>query len=431
MRGLRFALLTAIVTSGCGSGGGGTDLAGTPAPLTIDVLHAFDGTDGAWSRGSLTAVGTTLYGRTAIGGTANSGTVFRIGDDGTGFQSLYSFSAGGDNTTGNQPHHNAMIAVGSMLIGAALYGGNTMNAAAFRLSEKPPEPPVDKSGNGTVFTIGTDGSDYTVLLELDGGDQPALPHSPPMLGADGETLYGMTSNGGAHDHGTLYALSTAGGSATVLYSFKSSDGEEPHGVPVYDSKGTKLLGLTRKGGTPSDSHDTGAGVIFSYDLAHGAYTVLHTFVADSTSDGDTNAHGFLTLDGTVAYGTTEKGGKHLKGTLFSIGEDGSGFQIEHSFGAKGDGEKPFGSLVAVDGWLYGTTTEGGAHGDGTLFRFHLSDGKYELLASFDRATSGAFPEDNVTLSADGTTLIGLTQAGGVNDPDASHYYGTVFSIPVP
>lgn len=425
-------LAAVLFLAGCGSGSSG----GSPPPgaTTITVLHAFDGADGAWSRGSLTAVGGILYGRTAIGGEANSGTIFQIGADGAGFASLYSFSAGGDNMLGNQPHHNAMLAQGVMLIGAALYGGNTMNASLGAiLHSKPPEPPAEKVGNGTLFAIGTDGTDYTVLVELDGGaGQPALPHSPPMLAPDGATLYGMTSNGGANLKGTLYTAQTTGTGLSILHSFADADGDEPHGMVVFDSKGTKLLGMTRKGGTPSDSQQTGAGVIFSYDLKHTAYSVLHTFVANSTTDGDTNDHGFLTIVDGVAYGTTELGGKHLKGTLFSIDEDGSHFQIVHSFkGAPDDGEKPFGSLVEVDGWLYGTTTEGGANDDGTLFRLHLSDGKYEVLASFDRASTGAFPEDNVIPGPDGQTLYGLTQAGGMNDPDATLYYGTVFSFAIP
>ena len=50
--------------------------------------------------------------------------------------------------------------------------------------------------------------------------------------------------------------------------------------------------------------------------------------------------------------------------------------------------------------------------------------------SFDRATSGAFPEDNVIPSGDGSTLYGLTQAGGANDPMAVKKYGTVFAVTV-
>ena len=64
---------------------------------TLRVLHAFSGADGAWPRGSLIAAGGFLYGGTTLGGDANSGTVFRVRPDGTGFQSLYSFTAGRDN----------------------------------------------------------------------------------------------------------------------------------------------------------------------------------------------------------------------------------------------------------------------------------------------------------------------------------------------
>src|SRR5262244_2895209 len=45
-----------------------------------------------------------------------------------------------------------------------------------------------------------------------------------------------------------------------------------------------------------------------------------------------------------------------------------------------------------------------------------SDLRYERLVSFDRATTGAFPEDNVIPSSDGSTLYGLTQAGALTIP---------------
>jgi hypothetical protein len=171
--------------------------------------------------------------------------------------------------------------------------------------------------------------------------------------------------------------------------------------------------MTRKDGTPPNG-GTGGGVIFRFDPTSGAYDVLHTFTQGDRSDGDTNDHGFLRLVDGVAYATTELGGAALQGTLFSIREDGSDFTILHSFGATdGDGAKPFGSLLLLDGWLYGT------------------DAAYEVLASFDRKTSGAFPEDDLVASADGRFLYGLTQAGGVNDPDATAYDGTVFRFAVP
>jgi uncharacterized repeat protein (TIGR03803 family) len=119
----------------------------------------------------------------------------------------------------------------------------------------------------------------------------------------------------------------------------------------------------------------------------------------------------------------------LSGVVFAVGEDGSKFTVLHSFGGgPADGERPFGSLTLVGDFLYGTTSQGGARGDGTLFRLRLSDGHYQMLASFDRRT-GAFPEDNLTASA--SVLFAQTQAGGVHDPTAAAYYGTVFAFPVP
>ena len=403
-----------------------------PVASGLQVMHAPDGTDGAWSRGSLTRVGGVLYGRTAVGGAANSGTVFRIGEDGSGFASLYSFTAGGDNGTGNQPHHNAMLWLGDRLLGAALHGGNQLNDQPSRVTgDVTSGPPTVQLGNGALFTIRPDGSDYRVLLELDGGPSAsALPHSPPALAPDGRTLYGMTSSGGAHGSGTLYAIGTDGTGYRLLHSFSAKDGDQPHGVLAFDARG-RLLGMTRKEGSPPGG-GKGGGVIFRFDVATGTYEVLHTFTQGERTDGDTNDHGFLRIVDGVAYATTELGGEALQGTLFSIREDGSDFRILHAFGASaGDGAQPFGSLLLLDGWLYGTTTKGGANGDGTLFRWRIAGGEYEVLASFDRRTTGAFPEDDLVAGADGRTLYGLTQAGGADDPDASRYYGTVFRFTLP
>jgi uncharacterized repeat protein (TIGR03803 family) len=41
--------------------------------------------------------------------------------------------------------------------------------------------------------------------------------------------------------------------------------------------------------------------------------------------------------------------------------------VLHSFGSSGDGARPYAGLINVNGTLYGTTLEGGANGDGTIF----------------------------------------------------------------
>jgi uncharacterized repeat protein (TIGR03803 family) len=388
------------------------------ASFTLRLLHAFGGADGAWPRGSLVVTGGFLYGATTAGGRANSGTIFRVRPDGTDFQSLYSFTAGGDNGLGNQPHHNSLLLVGSELIGATRRGGNTKNEAG---------EGARKSGNGTLFRIDTNGSGYTVLQQFDGGARsPSSQHSSPQISPDGRMLYGMSAGGGKHHDGTLYEMRIDGTGFRMLHHFDKSRGKGPHGMVVFDGPST-LLGMTRSGGRLSDGSE-GAGVIFRYDLKTREYKVLHIFAKNASDNGDTNDHGFLNPAGGYYYGVTELGGRYDQGVIFRLRADGSDFSIVHSFGARGDGKKPFGSLVLVGEWFYGTTTVGGDHDDGTLFRLRPSDLRYEKMVSFDRSITGAFPEDNVIPAGDGSILYGLTQAGGVNDPTAAKNYGTVFAV---
>ncbi len=65
----------------------------------------------------------------------------------------------------------------------------------------------------------------------------------------------------------------------------------------------------------------------------------------------------------------------------------------------------------------------GVNGDGTIFSIPVTGGTPTTLLSFN-GTNGANPYGNVTLSANGSTLYGMTHVGGTNGD------GTVFSIPV-
>lgn len=86
------------------------------------------------------------------------------------------------------------------------------------------------------------------------------------------------------------------------------------------------------------------------------------------------------------------------------------------------GEYPLGGVVVDSkGNLYGTTSEGGAHGNGTVFKVTAA-GKETVLHSFKGGTSdGAFPEAGVIRDSAGN-LYGTTTLGG-----AAHY-GTVFKV---
>ncbi len=57
------------------------------------------------------------------------------------------------------------------------------------------------------------------------------------------------------------------------------------------------------------------------------------------------------------------------------------------------------------------TLEGGANNDGTVFSIPASGGTPTTMLSFN-GTNGRTPLGGLTLSADGSTLYGMTEGGG-------------------
>ncbi len=129
-------------------------------------------------------------------------------------------------------------------------------------------------------------------------------------------------------------------------------------------------------------------------------------------------------DGNL-YGTTLNGGQFGLGSVYRIAPNGSGFETLHSFNGP-DGTSPFAELtLASDGYFYGTTqTFGqipGGSPAGTIFRF-TTNSDIETVHAFDgqSPTDGAFP--SAALVESGGFLYGTTSNGGQFGP------GTIFRL---
>jgi uncharacterized repeat protein (TIGR03803 family) len=133
----------------------------------------------------------------------------------------------------------------------------------------------------------------------------------------------------------------------------------------------------------------------------------------------------INVNGTL-YGTTLQGGAKGNGTVFAITTSGNE-TIIYSFKRYPDGAIPWGGLINVSGVLYGTTCEGGsyyngnAYGDGTVFRITTS-GKEKVLYNFGGG-DGSCPRGSL-INANGI-LYGTTLNGGAGGRNG---FGTVFSI---
>lgn len=256
---------------------------------------------------------------------------------------------------------------------------------------------------------------FTVLYSFTGvnGDG-TYPAASLVLDQRGN-LYGTTQLGGTSDMGTVFKVDPSG-NETVLYSFKGgpSDGKTPLSVLVLDQRGN-LYGTTMTGGT------AGKGTVFKLDTS-GKETVLHSFTGSSNGDGDSPMAGLWIDKRGNLYGTTPLGGSSGRGTVFRV--DSSGHEtVLYSFtGANGGGTYPMADLIMDHkGNLYGTTSQGGSSGWGTVFKLDPS-GTETVLHSFAGSNEdGALPTGALIMDKRGN-LYGTTQVGG------SAGVGTVFQV---
>ena len=269
------------------------------------------------------------------------------------------------------------------------------------------------SANGTVFRIGPNGG-LTNLHSFNGADG-ANPSAGLAHGSDGN-FYGMTYDLGANGYGTVFRISS-GGSLTTLWSFTGGkDGAYPYAVLVQGSNGN-FYGTT----SGSGSGPSGNGTVFRIS-ASGNLSNLWSFTG-----GEDGAYPYAGLvqgsDGNF-YGTTfgSGSGPSAYGTVFRINPGGSLTNL-WSFTNGLDGANSYATLVQCgDGNFYGTTSQGGANGNGTVFRISPT-GNLTNLWEFTGCIDGGEPYAGLVQGSDGS-FYGTTYGSGFG-PSA---YGTAFRI---
>jgi uncharacterized repeat protein (TIGR03803 family) len=133
------------------------------------------------------------------------------------------------------------------------------------------------------------------------------------------------------------------------------------------------------------------------------------------SDGKWPDGSLVAVNGTI-YGVTMTAGPNEHGAVFSIDSSGNE-RIVYAFTGYPDGLQPNG-LTFLNGTFYGTTFGGGAHRNGTVFTLTPS-GAERTIHSFGGLQDGREPTGVVSMDG---RLYGLTQLGGANDR------GAVFEI---
>jgi uncharacterized repeat protein (TIGR03803 family) len=265
------------------------------------------------------------------------------------------------------------------------------------------------SGEGTVFAVNTDGTGFTNLHTFTGFSDGGLPFAGLIL--SGNTLYGTAQFGGSSGDGTVFAVNTDGTGFTNLWNFTAgSDGALPYG-------GLILSGNTLYGTTSGTFWDYGSlyGTVFAVNTNGTNFRVLHTFTGGS--DG-AMPQASLILSGNTLYGTASDGGSSGQGTVFSVNTTDNGFKTLHSFTNGTDGAYPQAGLLLSGNTLYGTAFQGGSSDYGTVFSVNTDGTGFTTLYSFTNGNDGAWPFAGLILS--GNTLYGTTSGFTT--------WGTVFAI---
>lgn len=384
--------------------------------------------------------GNAVYGMTSTGGTNGTGVIYRFGLQSHHYSLLHTFGAldsSGDNRDGAFPGVALTRGPGDVFYGMATSGG--------------------QNGNGTIFRI-TKSGEFTVLhtfsaLDANGNNgDGAAPLRTIVIGQNGN-LYGTTRLGGQNTCGELPFPNGCGvawmidllGHFHVLHQFTPTEG---HAASLLQSEDGLFYGCAV---WPATSLPNGqslpSGILYRMGASGEHFEVLYTF-SQTNSDGQ-NPDGaecyepLIETKAGVFYGTTTFGGANGNGVVFRFSlSNPDAIEVLHDFsatsnGTNSDGANPFARLtVGDDGTMYSTASSGGEHGSGVVYRIR-PDGEFRVLHTFKatNATTGANPDGAVpdygVIRKSDNSLIGAAAVGG-NGSSAGigNSGGTLYEIEV-
>jgi uncharacterized repeat protein (TIGR03803 family) len=370
---------------------------------TYSVIHAFTGIDGAEPSSGVTIRGNALYGTVPDSCTPNCMV-------GPGF--VYQITHAGSNWTTTPlfsftpDGSKGYVPTSRVQFGpdGHLYGTTTYGGGP--------------QNGGVVFTltppvtvcITSNCLKENVLHVFTGPPDGREPYQSGLLWDSMGNIFGTTQIGGTSDKGTVFEMTKSGNdwTETPIHSFDGSDGQFPSDI-MLDSNGN-LFGMLTQGGLH------GFGSVFELKYQNGVgWTETNIYDFQEAADGGFPSAGLVQDAAGNLYGSTSDGGSGGGGTLFELSPMGNSwaYTLLHSFsGDRGCGP---GATLTMDaaGSLYGTTYCAGANKQGNIFKLANTPNGwvYTSLHDFTKGADGGWSTSIVSIDTD-RTLYGTTRYGG-------------------
>ena len=396
-----------------------------PAVTTVYTFSAFnvDGvtnTDGAhlWAPLLLDSGNGLFYGVAADGGPNGTGTLFSLDTSGH-LTVIHAFSALDPSTQTNDDGAHPYAGLNMAPSNGIIYG--TTNAGG-------------TGGSGTIFAYSPTSHDFATIYSFTARNKNAentdgaVPNGGIIEASDGN-LYGTTSFGGRFATGTIYEIERPGGFKT-LHSFgiEPANGTGntfaggPYAQLVENPKGV-LWGSTSYGGL------TNHGSLFTMIIPSDTFTVMHFFQGTASLynvDGY-DAVGLVATPTGVLVGVAAYGGTGGDGNVFNVQPDGSVVNIHQEDplsyrGTNIQGGFPSAPITDDKGNVYFSVCAGGEEGHGGVVKL-TGFGQFKFFAD-TWPTQGSEPHSAVTLTPD-KQLYGTTTDGGANGT------GSIFMLTIP
>ncbi|HZY79755.1 MAG TPA: choice-of-anchor tandem repeat GloVer-containing protein [Cyclobacteriaceae bacterium] len=309
--------------------------------------------------------------------------IFRIKPDGTSYQVLRSF-------TGEQQPPGQIAFIDGKIYGGFYQGivfKMNMDGSNYEVIQNgglPVQLGVNSTSDGKLIVLRGMTDDMAEIVKMDINGQ-----SPTVIGTVRSgyvpfarivrTTHGYyaTCQDGPKYGGLIFKFQDTG-NVEIIKEFTSPGGLEPQGDVVVGDDGY-LYGITQWGG------DEGRGTFYRMSTDGSDYKVLKSFDNDTGGNGlSLNYSGPMLASDGFLYGIHSY--SNIFGSLYKLSRDGSQYTEIYQFNATN--QRPTGSLIEVDGKLVGTYFGEDYKGslfsinkDGTLFSYvydfpeHLTFGK--------------------------------------------------------